>query len=325
METNMFNRRVFKKALITGISGSGGSYLAEYILENHKKVKVYGIYRKFNKLNLKNIKDKASLFKCNLNQLNSVKIILKKTKPDVIFHLASEADVRKSFDEPYKIIKNNNDITLNLLESVRQIGINPVIQICSTSEIYGNYEKNKSLDEKVEFNPNNPYAVSKLFQDILAKNYFINYGLKIIITRMFTYLNPRRINLFASHWAYQINLIKQNKKKYLEHGNLNSTRTIMDVRDAMRAYWMAATLCDIGGVYNIGSNKKILLSKFLKILIKKSKIKIKTKIDKKLLRKTDIKFQIPNSKKFRNKTNWKPEIEIEKSIDFLISETKKLT
>ena len=79
METNMFNRRVFKKALITGISGSGGSYLAEYILENHKKVKVYGIYRKFNKLNLKNIKDKASLFKCNLNQLNSVKIILKKT------------------------------------------------------------------------------------------------------------------------------------------------------------------------------------------------------------------------------------------------------
>ena len=276
MVTNTHKARIFKKALITGISGSGGSYLAEYILKNHKSVKIYGLYRKYNKTNLINLKNKAHLIKCDLNNFSSIKSILKKFKPDVIFHLASEADVRKSFDEPYKFINNNNNITLNLLESVRQIGTDPIIQICSTSEVYGNYEKNKTLNEKVGLNPNNPYAVSKLFQDVLAKNYFINYGLKVIITRMFTYLNPRRINLFASHWAYQINLIKNKKKKCLEHGNLNSTRTIMDVRDAMRAYWMAATLCDVGSIYNIGSNKKILLSKFLKILIKKSKIKIKT-------------------------------------------------
>ena len=95
------------------------------------------------------------------------------------------------------------------------------------------------ISENCNLQPNNLYAVSKLFQDTLAFNYFKNFDLKIIITRMFTYLNPRRKNLFASSWAYQLNKIKENKQKILLHGNLNSTRTIMDVRDAMRAYWLA--------------------------------------------------------------------------------------
>ena len=317
--------RKFKKALITGISGSGGSYLSEYILSNHNKTQIFGIYRKKNKVNFKNIQNKIKLIKCDLKKYKNVKSILNKIKPDVIFHLASDADVKKSFLYPYEIINNNNLITLNLLESVRTLRINPIIQICSTSEVYGSVAKKfMPIDESYDLKPNNPYAVSKLFQDSLAYNYYKNFDLNIIITRMFTYLNPRRKNLFASNWAYQINRIKSKKQKILFHGNLNSTRTIMDVRDAMRAYWLAAERCNVGEIYNIGSKNIINLKKFLNLLKKYSGIKFKSRVDKNLLRKSDISYQIPNSTKFYKKTKWKPIISIKDSINYLIEETKKL-
>ncbi len=317
--------RDFNKVLITGISGSGGSYLAEQILVQEPKIKIFGIYRKKNVINFNNIKKKVSLIKCDMQNFEKLKKILNLIKPDVIFHLASDADVKKSFLKPYDLIKNNNLITLNLLESIRSLRINPIIQICSTSEVYGNVDKKlMPIDENVKTSPNNPYAVSKLFQDTLSYNYYKIYDLKIIITRMFTYLNPRRKNLFASSWAYQINRIKDKKQKYLLHGNLNSTRTIMDVRDAMRAYFLAAKHCKIGEIYNIGSNYKINLKEFLKKLKKISKINFKTKIDKNLMRKSDINYQIPNSKKFIHTTGWYPIININDSIKYLLSETRKL-
>lgn len=317
--------RAFNRALITGISGSGGSYLAEYILTSQPKIKIFGTYRKKNNINFKNIKNKINLIKCNLKDYKNLKKTIKKINPDVIFHLASDADVKKSFVDPYEVIQNNNLITLNLLECIRTLKINPIIQICSTSEVYGNVSKKlMPIDENCNLKPNNPYAVSKLFQDTVAFNYYKNYNLKVIITRMFTYLNPRRKNLFASSWAYQINRIKLKKQKTLNHGNLNSTRTIMDVRDAMRAYWLAAKHCEIGEVYNIGSDHIMNLEKFLKKLKKISTLNFKTKVDKSLLRKSDIGYQIPNSKKFNRITKWKPKISIEDSIKYLLNETKKL-
>ena len=310
--------RSFKKALITGISGSGGSYLAEYIISSQPNIKVFGLYRKKNFLNFRKIKNKAQLIRCDLKNYKKLKNILNKIKPDVIFHLASNADVKKSFSQPYEVIQNNNLITLNLLECIRKLKINPIIQICSTSEVYGNVEKKfMPIDENCSLQPNNPYAVSKLFQDTLAYNYYKNFDLRIIITRMFTYLNPRRKNLFASSWAYQVNRIKSKKQKILMHGNLKSTRTIMDVRDAMRAYWLAVVHCNIGEVYNIGSDHIVSLKKFLKILSFHSNINFKTKLDKKLLRKSDIGYQIPNSKKFFKKTQWKPKISLFESIKYL--------
>jgi GDP-4-dehydro-6-deoxy-D-mannose reductase len=326
MATNMpTNKRKFKKVLITGVSGSGGSFLAEYILKTQPKIKIFGIYRKQNKLNFANIRNKIQLIKCDLKNFFLLQKILNKVKPDVIFHLASKADVKKSFLDPYNIIYNNNLITLNLLECIRRSKLDPVIQICSTSEVYGNvHKKFMPINESCKLEPNNPYAVSKLFQDVLASNYFKNYNLKIIITRMFTYLNPRRKNLFASSWAYQINRIKSNRQKILTHGNLNSTRTIMDVRDAMRAYWLAAEYCNFGEIYNIGSNYIINLRNFMKLLKIQSNINFDTKFDKKLLRRSDIAYQIPDSRKFRKKTKWKPEISIQESIKYLIKETSKL-
>ena len=264
--------RVFKRALITGISGSGGSYLAEYIIKNQKKTKVFGIYRTKTKNLTNTIKKKSNLINCDLNNYKKVLQSIKKVRPDVIFHLASNADVKKSFDYPREIINNNNNCTLNLLEAIRKAKINPIIQICSTSEVYGMVSKEETpIKETNPFRPASPYAVSKAFQDLISQNYHKNYGLKIIITRMFTYLNPRRTNLFASHWANQVSKIERGQLKILKHGNLKSTRTIIDIEDAMRSYWVAATSGKIGEIYNIGGNKIIEISEFLKILKKKQK------------------------------------------------------
>jgi len=316
--------RTFKRAIITGISGSGGSFLAEYIIKNHPEVELFGIYRSKNKNLTVLIKKNANLIKSDLNNFKNTLFFLKKIKPDVIFHLASDADVKKSFNFPMEVIKNNNNCTLHLLEAIRVLNLKSIIQICSTSEVYGQVKRSETpITENNAFRPASPYAVSKAFQDFLAQNYFKNYGLKIIITRMFTYLNPRRTNLFASNWADQISKIEAGKLKHLKHGNLESTRTIIDINDAVRAYWLAATKGKVGEIYNIGGNKVIKLSKFLKILKKNSYVKIISKLDKNLLRKTDVTLQIPSSKKFKIATNWKPGIKFEDSLSALLEDFRK--
>ncbi len=183
-------------------------------------------------------------------------------------------------------------------------------------------KKDVPIDENNKFNPASPYAVSKLFQDTLSQTYYKNYGLNIIITRMFSYFNVRRYNLFSSHWAKQMVDIEKNRSKILYHGNLNSVRAIIDIDDAMEAYWITACKGKIGEVYNIGGNKIINLKKFLKILVSYSTKKIKTKLDTKLLRKTDVTLQIPNVAKFKKHTGWKPKVSFEKSIQKMINEIR---
>ena len=308
----MINRK-FKKCLITGIAGSGGSYLAEHILSKDKKIKIFGIYRSLgNKSLLKN--KRIKLFKGDLCNFYRTQKIIKKINPDLIFHLASIANVRESFDLPKKTIENNNTIILNLLEVIRKNKINPLIIICSTSEVYGKISKKDiPVKETKSISPVNPYSVSKAFQDMLSQVYFESYKLKIIITRMFSYTNPRRNDLFQTSFAKQIVDIEKGKKKTLLHGNLNSVRNIIDITDAMEAYWLTAKRGRIGEIYNISGNKVISVGSYLKELIKLSNVKIKSKINKKLLRPVDVTLQIANTKKFMRDTNWSPKISFKES------------
>jgi len=318
--------RSFKNCLITGITGSGGSYLAEHILKRDKKIKIFGLYRSNGYKNLleKNSDKRISLFKIDLNNFYNLKKFIKKKKPEVIFHIASNADVRLSFDDPIEVTSNNNLITVNLLEAVRQLNQNPIIIICSTSEVYGNVTKKEiPINEKQKISPVNPYAVSKTFQDLLSQVYFKSFGLKIIITRMFSYTNARRNNLFQTSFANQIAKIEVGKKKQLKHGNLESIRTFVDVEDAMEAYWLAAKRGKIGEIYNIGGNKIVSVKKFLKELIKLAKCKIKHSVDKKLLRPQDVTLQIPDVRKFNKDTNWKPQINFQDSVKKLMEECRK--
>ena len=208
--------RNFTNCLITGSTGSGGSYLCEHIIKKNKKIKIHGTYRSKGFLNYlkKNYKDQIKFHKLDLNSLNNVKSLIKKIKPDLIFHIASNADVRASFDNPFKIITNNNNITLNLLEAVRTENKKSLIIICSTSEVYGNVSKKEiPISEKQKISPVNPYSLSKAFQDLTSQIYNKNYKLNIIITRMFSYTNARRDNLFQTAFANQIAKIEKKKTK----------------------------------------------------------------------------------------------------------------
>lgn len=324
----MTNRKTtnIKKVLITGIGGSGGSYLAEFIVKNKPGVSVHGISRWHSSTvdNLASLRRKVTIHEADLMDMGSVISVLQKVKPDAIFHLAAHANVRASFITPNAVLSNNILGTSNLFEAIRILKIKPLIQLCSTSEVYGQVDpKYVPITEETPLKPTSPYAVSKTTQDLLGWSYFISFKLPIIRTRMFAYINPRRADLFASAFAKQVAWIEEGLQKKLIHGNLDSVRTFIDVRDAMRAYWEAIVHCEPGEVYNIGGTTTMTVGEFLKKIISKAKVPIPTTLDPNLLRPADVTLQIPSVKKFIKQTGWKPLYSFEESMTELLSYWRK--
>ncbi len=314
-----------KNCLITGIAGSGGSYLAEYIVSNHPDWQVHGMKRwhsTTNSDNLSSIKDKIKLHECDLLDLSSVIRVLQAVKPERIFALASHANVRVCFDTPLAVTYNNVISMANLLEGVRLVCPDTLIQLCSTSEVYGNPKVFPMTEEHAKI-PVNPYAVSKLTQENLAYAYYKSWGIKVIITRMFAYINPRRRDLFSTAFAYQLANIESTGQKILHHGNLDSIRTLIDVRDAMESYWVACNKCTIGEAYNIGGDTNMSVGGFLDKLIEHSNVPIIKEQDPSLLRPVDVTCQIPDCSKFYEATGWNPKYSLDESIEFLLDHVRK--
>ena len=316
-----------KRALITGIAGSGGSYLAEYLV-SQQDLEVHGISRwhsTTSNSNLKSIIKQIRLHECDLNDLSATIRALEISRPDYIFHLAAHANVHVCFSNPIAVLQNNINNTINLFEAIRIVGLDPIIQFCGTSEVYGNVSKqNSPVNENHSLEPVNIYAVSKLTQEKIASSYFHSYGMKVIITRMFAYINPRRGDIFSSAFAKKIIEIERGEREILTHGNLNSIRTLIDVRDAMESYWVACQHCDYGTPYNVGGNSILSVGEFLNILKSKAQIPIESMVDESLLRPVDVTLQIPDVNKFFNATDWKPKYSIEESVDFLLDHYRGL-
>ena len=312
-----------ERVLITGVTGSGGSYMAEHALGAHPGVAVHGIARWHSTSaagNLAAVAGRVTVHECDLNDFSSVLGVLKAVRPDAIFHLASHANVRASFTTPLAVLQNNIMGTANLLEAVRAAGLDPVIQLCSTSEVYGQVRPEEvPIGEENPLRPSSPYAVSKVAQDLLGLTYFRSYAMKVVRTRMFAYLNPRRADLFATAFALQVARIEAGLQKELVHGNLDSVRTIIDVRDAMDSYWTATLKGRPGEAYNIGGGKVLSVGEFLELLRKKAKVPIPTRQDPALLRPADVTLQVPDTKKFESETGWKPRYSFEESVDHLLA------
>ena len=171
--------------------------------------------------------------------------------------------------------------------------------------------------------PVNPYAVSKLSQESLVFAYYKSFGLRVIITRMFAYINPRRRELFATAFAKQVARIECGLQDILYHGNLDSLRTLIDVRDAMETYWIACDKCEIGVPYNVGGNTVISVGEFLNILCSHSKVPIICKQDPSLMRPVDVTRQVPDISKFEKCTGWKPKYSFDESVEFLLEHIRK--
>ncbi|MHB8618820.1 MAG: GDP-mannose 4,6-dehydratase [Chloroflexota bacterium] len=316
------------RVLITGVGGSGGSYLAEYLVKNHPNIRVHGIARwhSTTQQNLRDVASVVSVHEADLLDLSSVIRVMREVRPDALFHLAAHANVRASFDTPASVLNNNIMGTSNLFEAVRLLDLDPLIQLCSTSEVYGQVDpRDVPITEDAPLRPASPYAVSKVAQDLLGLSYFSSYGMRIIRTRMFAYLNPRRADLFASAFARQVARIELGLQGELVHGNLDSVRTLVDVRDAMRAYWEALLHCIPGEAYNIGGTAVLTVGEFLQRLIAQSRASIRTRLDPALLRPADVTLQIPSVEKFTRATGWSPTYSLDESVGYLLDYWRQRT
>ena len=317
----MANESPFSRALITGISGSAASYLAEYIHQTHPGVEVHGIsrWRSGTQTAQNRFLEKVVVHEADLVDMGSVLTVLKSVNPDVIFHLASHANVRVSYLSPSSVLYNNILGTSTLLEAVRLAELDPTFLMCSTSEVYGDVDPtNVPIHEEVPLRPVSPYAVSKVTQDLLSLAYFKSYGMKVIRTRMFYYLNPRRPDLFATSFARQVAWIEQGLQETLRHGNLDTERNIIDVRDAVEAYWQAAVKCRPGEAYNIGGATTVTVGEFLERLISLSSKPIPTEYDPRLFRPSEPTRQEPSVEKFVRETGWKPKVSFDESLQHLL-------
>lgn len=312
------------KILITGVTGFVGSHLADYIIKEHPGHEIYGLKRwRSPKDNIRHLESKISLFDGDLRDLSSMITMMKEIKPDWIFHLAAQSFVTTSFTSPVDTLSTNIIGTTNLLEAIRIVGIDPVIHICSSSEVYGQVtKKDIPIKEDCPLRPVSPYAVSKVGEDMISYMYHEAYGLKTLRTRMFTHTGPRRGEVFvASFFSYQVARIEKGiQERVLRVGNLDSVRTFTDVRDAVRAYWLLMQHGKPGDVYNIGGSETMTIRDMLDLLLTFTHLKnsIEVKVDPKLLRPKDVTLQIPDCTKFNKLTGWKPEIPFKKTLEDLL-------
>ena len=313
--------RAEQNALITGITGFVGSHLAEYLL--NKEINVYGTIRWRSKTeNIDHIKNKLELKQADMKDAHSLESVVNEVEPNYVFHLAAQSFVPMSWRAPADTLETNIIGTAHLFEAIRKLDCNPVIQVAGSSEEYGLvYPDEVPIKETNPLRPLSPYGVSKVAEDRLAYQYYKSYGLKTVITRAFNHEGPRRGEVFVtSNFSKQIAEIEKGKRKPVIHvGNLNAQRDFSDVRDVVRAYWLAVNKCEYGEVYNICSEKARRIRSVLDLLLNLSKVKnIEVKQDPTRMRPSDVEMLQGDCTKFREKTGWKPEISFEKTMEDLL-------
>lgn len=310
------------KALITGITGFAGSHLAEYLLAHHPDVEVFGIHRwRSRRDNIEAIDSSVRLIEADMRDYTSLHVLLDRVRPDYIFHLAAQSFVPSSWNAPNETLTTNITGQTNLFEAVRALGLDPTIQIACSSEEYGLVLPDEvPIKETNPLRPLSPYAVSKVGQDFMGYQYFQSYGLKVVRTRGFNHTGPRRGDVFVtSNFAKQIAEIEAGRKEpVIRVGNLDAVRDFTDVRDMVRAYWLAVTKGRPGEVYNIATGHGITIRDLLDELLSKSKVEVKVEVDPERLRPSDVEILIGDSSKFRADTGWEPQIPFEQTLDDLL-------
>ena len=300
--------------LVTGGTGFVGSHMIDYILKYaiRPEQKIYCTKRWLEDTkNVDHIDDKRFQFiDCDFNDAPSVYRAIEISKPEKVFHFAAQSFPEVSFHTPSVTLSTNTLGTTYLLEAIRNSDCDPVIVSVSTSEVYGMPEEDEvPIKETNPIRAANPYSISKVGHDLMSQYYHKAYGMKIIVTRMFSHEGARRGKEFAlSSFARQI--AKAEKlvgEQFIYHGNLDSTRTYAHIDDAISAYWVCSNSDKFGEVYNIGGEQTCTVGDALDKLISMStKKELKKKLDQARVRPTDITLQIPDTTKFRHEFAWTP-------------------
>lgn len=312
------------RALITGINGFIGCHLAEYLLA--KGIDVYGTVRRESIENIAHLRDKITLSECDVRNQAMVKKIVKKSNPDLIFHLAAQSRPDISWKNPVETMDTNVMGTVYVFESVRQLGLDPKILIAGSSGEYGLIGENEPpIREDHPLLPVSPYGVSKVAQDLLAYQYFKNFKIKTIRVRIFGATGPKKVGDACFDFSKQIVKIERGEAKpVMRVGNLEVKRDLMDIKDTLEAFCLLMEKGKIGDVYNICSSKAIRIGDILKKLLEMSGRNVKIEVDPRKLRPSDEPIVVGDNSKLRKDCGWAPKIPIEKTLEDTLNYWRKV-
>ena len=323
-----------KKALITGITGQDGSYLAEFLLK--KNYIVHGIKRKSSSFNTSRIdhiyenKKNRNNFYLHYGDLldsNSLTKIINKIKPNEIYNFAAQSHVGVSFDLPNYTAQVNSIGTLNLLQAIHDCGLTNSTKFyqASTSELFGEIQETKQ-SEKTKFYPKSPYATSKLFAYWITKNYRESYKMFASNGILFNHESPRRgLNFVTRKITHSLARILRGYEKKINLGDISTRRDWGHSKDYVRAIWLILQHKEADDfVISTGKNYSIkdFLIKVFKILDLDWK-KYVTTNNKKFLRPAEVRSLKGDSSKARKLLKWKPQYNLDDLCkDMLISDLK---
>jgi GDP-4-dehydro-6-deoxy-D-mannose reductase len=306
-----------RRVLVTGVTGFAGSHLVDYML-TRGDCQIFGIQRWRSRTeNIEHFQDKITLLECDLRDATSTRDVLEKVRPEWIFHLAAQSFVPTSWTAPTESLTTNILGQVNLFEGVRHVGLKCRIQLACSSEEYGMVLPSETpIQETNPLRPLSPYAVSKVTQDMLGYQYWMSWKVDSVRTRGFNHEGPRRGPVFvASDFAKQIADIEKGRKPaVLSVGNLEAKRDFTDVRDVVRAYWLALEKCEAGEVYNICRGKAWSIREVLDLLLGMTKARIEVRQDPARLRPSDVPILIGDNRKFVQATGWQPTIPFEQTL-----------
>jgi len=309
--------------LITGITGFVGSHMADYILEFHPEATLHGTRRWHHSRrdHVRHFEDKVRWWDCDLLDPVQTSETIQSIRPDIIFHFAAESFVSPSWGHPHVYMNGNYHVTVNILEALVRNKIDALMHIPGSGEEYGEIlPEELPIDESTILRPVNPYAVTKIAQDLIAYVYFRSYGTRVIRTRAFNHEGPRRDHVFGIPWyAHQIAKVEKGlQPPHLRVGHLEDRRNFTHVRDMVEAYWLAVEKCEPGELYLIGNGDPESVFSFreaLEWLIRMSSVKgITYEIVPEFVRPTAVPRLIGDISKFEAATGWKPRIGFEEVL-----------
>jgi len=310
------------KILITGVTGFAGSHLADHLLEAVPGAEVHGLYRwRSRRENIGHLEGRVSLAECDIRDATATREVVEDLRPDYIFHLAAQSFVPTSWKAPQESLSTNILGQLNIFEAVRKAGLDCRIQVAGSSEEYGMVRPDEiPIGEDQPLRPLSPYAVSKVAQDALGYQYFMSYGMKIVRTRGFNHTGPRRPSVFVcSDFARQVAEIEMGlRPPVIRVGNLEARRDFTDVRDTVRAYWLALSEGEPGQVYNVATGRSWAIAEVLDMLIAISGVKVRVEEDPARLRPSDVPRLEGDAARLREATGWEPRIPFERTLSDLL-------
>ena len=296
--------------LITGAGGFMGGYLAKLALsEGHS---VLGIDAKEAEAEA----FEAKFERCDIRDTARVFETIATFRPDRIFHLAAQSYPTISMLRPLDTMQINAGGTINIFEGVRAAGIKPVVVVACSSAEYGIVaQENLPVREEHALRPLHPYGVSKVAQDLLAYQYFANYGIPTVRIRIFNTTGPRKRDDICSDFTKRAVEIELGiRRSPMIVGNLTTRRAIIDVRDMVRGLWLAAKHGAYGEVYNVGSGNIYSGQEVIDAIRAIIKVPFTLEADPGLLRTCDEPVIAGDTTKFRGCTGWKPEIGLRQTI-----------